>query len=308
MLHIIGLILKILGIILAVLLGIIVLLVCIVLFVPVRYEVSAEFPGKLEDTTANVRFSWFLHLIAGEAGYKEKDFYWKVRAAWFKFSGNEEKSAKTVTLEVKDEIKETADTVIEKTEKAIDETLTREKEIKREKTIEKENQTIEKKKIEPPKQEKISIIQKMKNKIKAVWEKIKYTFLKICDKMKNISEKKEHITDFLTDETHTKAFLKVKKEVKRLIWLFRPRKCKMNLHYGFDDPYRTGQVLAGLSMIYPFIGDNMSVQPDFERQIIEGNLYIKGKLRMIYPTISLVRLVLDKNVRQTFIDGKNFKL
>ena len=308
MLHIIGLILKILGIILAVLLGIIVLLVCIVLFVPVRYEVSAEFPGKLEDTTANVRFSWFLHLIAGEAGYKEKDFYWKVRAAWFKFSGNEEKSAKTVTLEVKDEIKETADTVIEKTEKAIDETLTREKEIKREKTIEKENQTIEKKKIEPPKQEKISIIQKMKNKIKAVWEKIKYTFLKICDKMKNISEKKEHITDFLTDETHTKAFLKVKKEVKRLIWLFRPRKCKMNLHYGFDDPYRTGQVLAGLSMIYPFIGDNMSVQPDFERQIIEGNLYIKGKLRMIYPTISLVRSVLDKNVRQTFIDGKNFKL
>ena len=73
MLHIIGLILKILGIILAVLLGIIVLLVCIILFVPVRYEVSAEFPGKLEDTTAKVRFSWFLHLIAGEAGYKEKD-------------------------------------------------------------------------------------------------------------------------------------------------------------------------------------------------------------------------------------------
>ena len=73
MLHIIVLILKILGIILAVLLGIIVLLLCIVLFVPVRYEISAEFPGKLENTTAKVRFSWFLHLIAGEAGYTEKD-------------------------------------------------------------------------------------------------------------------------------------------------------------------------------------------------------------------------------------------
>ena len=82
----------------------------------------------------------------------------------------------------------------------------------------------------------------------------------------------------------------------------------MNLHYGFDDPYRTGQVLAGLSMIYPFVGDNMSVQPDVEHQIIEGDLDIKGNLRMIYPTISLVRSVLDKNVRQTFIDGKNFKL
>lgn len=308
MLHIIVLILKILGIILAVLLGIIVLLLCIVLFVPVRYEISAEFPGKLEDTTAKVRFSWFLHLIAGEAGYTEKDFYWKVRAAWFKFDGDEEKSVETVTAEVKEEIKETTDTVIEKTEKAIEDTPVSEKEIEREETVEKENQTVEKKKIEAPKQERISIFQKIKNKIKVVWEKIKYTFLKICDKMKNISEIKENITDFLTDETHTTAFLKVKKELKRLIWFFRPRKFKMNLHYGFDDPYRTGQVLAGLSMIYPFVGDNMSVQPDFEHQIIEGDLYIKGNLRMIYPTISLVKLVLDKNVRQTFIDGKNFKL
>ena len=296
MLHIIGLTLKILGIILAVFLGIIVLLVCIILFAPIRYEVCAEFPGKLEDTTANVRFSWFLHLIAGEAGYKEKDFYWKVRAAWFKFKGDEEKPVESVTEgveeEIKQEIKETNDTVIEKTEKEIEETPATEKKIKR----------------DPSKQEKISVIQKMKNKMKALWEKIKYTFLKICDKIKNISEIKEHITDFLTNETHTKAFLKVKKEVKRLIWFFRPKKFKMNLHYGFDDPYRTGQVLAGLSMIYPFVGDNMSVQPDFEHQIIDGNLYIKGKLSMIYPTISLVRLVLDKNVRQTFIDGKNFKL
>ena len=82
----------------------------------------------------------------------------------------------------------------------------------------------------------------------------------------------------------------------------------MNLHYGFEDPYRTGQVLAGLSMIYPFVGDNMSIQPDFEHQIIEGNLYMKGKIRAIHPVIFLIKLVLNKNIRQTFIDGKNFKL
>lgn len=308
MLHIIGLLLKILGIILAVLLGIIVLLMCIVLFAPVRYEVSAEFPGKLEDMVAKIRFSWFLYLIAGEAGYAEKDFYWKGRAAWFRFGGEEKESVENVVAQTKEEIKETADTVVEKAEKIVEEAPAQKEEVKKEETVKKEKIAVEKKTEATSGQERISFFQKLKNKLKDIWEKIKYTFLEICDKMKNIAEIKENITSFLTDETHKKAFLKVKKESKKLIWSLRPKKFKLNLHYGFEDPYRTGQVLAGLSMIYPFVGDNMSIQPDFEHQIIEGNLYMKGKIRAIHPVIFLIKLVLNKNIRQTFIDGKNFKL
>ena len=48
MLHIIGMILKIIGIILAVILGILVLLICIVLFVPLKYEIKAKFEGTLD--------------------------------------------------------------------------------------------------------------------------------------------------------------------------------------------------------------------------------------------------------------------
>ena len=300
MLHIIGVILKILGIILAVLLGIIVLLVCIVLFVPVRYEVRAEFPGTLEETMANIRFSWLLHLITGEAGYNEKAFYWKIRALWFKLS-NEEKSAEHVVAEKKDEIKQTVDvdTISEKPKKEAEKIPVRENKIKEEK------EPVKMRSI--PKKEKVSFFQKIKNRIKAVWEKITYIFYEICDKIKHITDIKEQAADFLTEETHTKAFQKVKKESKRLIWCLRPKNVKMNLHYGFDDPYRTGQMLAVLSMIYPFVGDNMNVQPDFEHQIFEGNLYIKGKLRAYHLIFFGIRLVLDDNVRRTFIDGKNFK-
>ena len=45
MLHIIGLILRILGICLLGIIGFLLLLLCILLFVPVRYELRAEFPG-----------------------------------------------------------------------------------------------------------------------------------------------------------------------------------------------------------------------------------------------------------------------
>lgn len=330
MLHIIGLLLKILGIILAVIVGIIVLLVCIVLFVPVRYEISAEFPGKLEDVSAKVRFSWLLRLVAGEAGYVKQEFYWKMRAAWFTFSDDEEKSSESVKEEVEDEIKDVAEAVEEKVEEAIEKPRTIEKKTDepqqkveksdsakkeepqqdqppKEKTAKKEPEKEDSVK-EDSKKEKVSFFQKIKNKIKAFWEKIKYTFSQICDKIKNVSEIKDKITDFLTDEPHKQAFRKAKKEIKWIISFLKPKKFKLNLHYGFEDPYQTGQVLAVLSMIYPFVGDNMSVQPDFENQIMEGELYIKGKLRMIYPAIYLIKLILDKNVRTTFIDVKNFKL
>ena len=52
-LHIIGLILKIIGILLLVILGILLLVIGVLLFVPLRYELRAEFPGKLEDAEGN---------------------------------------------------------------------------------------------------------------------------------------------------------------------------------------------------------------------------------------------------------------
>lgn len=311
MLHIIGLLLKILGIILAVIIGIIVLLVCIVLFVPVRYEISAEFPGKLEDVSAKVRFSWLLRLVAGEAGYVKQEFYWKMRAAWFTFSEDEEKSAESVKEEVEVEIKDVADAVEEKVEEPqqkVEKSDSTKKDEPQQGQPQKEKTAKKEPEKEDSKKEKVSFFQKIKNKIKAFWEKIKYTFSQICDKIKNVSEIKDKIADFLSDEPHKRAFRKAKKEIKWIIRFLKPKKFKLNLHYGFEDPYQTGQVLAVLSMIYPFVGDNMSVQPDFENQIMEGELYIKGKLRMIYPAIYLIKLILDKNVRTTFIDVKNFKL
>ena len=58
-------ILKIIGILLAAILGIAVLLVCIVLFVPVRYQIEAESAGTFESIDAHARFSWLLYLFSG---------------------------------------------------------------------------------------------------------------------------------------------------------------------------------------------------------------------------------------------------
>lgn len=45
----------------------------------------------------------------------------------------------------------------------------------------------------------------------------------------------------------------------------KPKKLRVKLHFGFEDPYHTGQVLALCGMFYAFIGENMDLEPDFEK-------------------------------------------
>ena len=81
----------------------------------------------------------------------------------------------------------------------------------------------------------------------------------------------------------------------------------MNLHFGFEDPYRTGQCLAVLSMLYPFVGEYMNIQPEFEKQVLEGEAYVKGTVRAVYLVIFAGKMLLDKHVRATYRNIRNFE-
>ena len=99
MLHILLLILKIIGIIIAAILGILVLLVCVILFVPIRYEAGAEFDGTLKGVKARVKVTWLARLFKAIAGYEGQELSWSVRIAWKTMkSGQDDK--KTVEKEV----------------------------------------------------------------------------------------------------------------------------------------------------------------------------------------------------------------
>ena len=63
MLHILLFILKIIGIIIAAILGILVLVVCVVLFVPGRYDIEASCDGSFSGIRAAARLTWFLNLV-----------------------------------------------------------------------------------------------------------------------------------------------------------------------------------------------------------------------------------------------------
>jgi hypothetical protein len=66
-------------------------------------------------------------------------------------------------------------------------------------------------------------------------------------------------------------------------------------------------VLAGLSILYPFYGDHVEIYPDFEQKMLEGDLYVKGHIRMVHLATLLWRLFFNRYVRKTYRDYKKIK-
>ena len=145
-------------------------------------------------------------------------------------------------------------------------------------------------------------------KIKAWFHKIKCTFSGFCDKIRLLGEKKDKVLQFLESETHKAAWKRLKKETVRLLGGLKPKDGALQVVYGFEDPCTTGQVLAGLSMIYPFIGSYTEIRPDFERSVLEGKARVKGKARLWHVAVFAWNLFWNRDVRETYRDIKEFEL
>ena len=342
MIHILLLILKVIGIILAAILGIVVLLLCMILFVPVRYEIDGQCKGSVDSLKARAKITWLFHLFRADYLYKDGSWRRRIRFAWVKMGGGGRKDAEEKSCEVKkNDEAEKSDTVKinavvkeesderkeeepEKTEKILEDekAVSQESQESRQESGEGEKEHQEgveeiprqesgtgKAAEEPEKQKSASEKgQRIYEKIEAFIQKIKSTFRQICDKFRELSRKKDKLLEFLQDEVHVQAYRRVKRELFRLLKKLRPGKLEVNLLYGFEDPYRTGQVLAGLSILYPVFGPALNVTPDFEKRVLKGSLHIKGRISAVSFLILLWNLWWNKNVRVTYKHIKNFEL
>lgn len=343
MLHILLLILKIIGIILAVILGILVLLICIVVFAPVRYEVKAGCTGNPDDIKVKARAAWLFRFVRADVSYKEKRLKWRVCIAWKKFLGGADYGGKDseksgmdgdgaadmdeIMISVKEDDKdeEQDDEVKKAAENEEDEeggSETEEKSGEIEEGREETEESLEKE-TEPEKEtehEKESGFheeagdkgdhenQGLYEKIKGAYCKIKCTIREICDKIKELLEKKNRILEFVQDETHRGAFSKLKKETGRLIRRLKPKRLEGKVVFGFEDPSVTGRALAAIAPFYPFYLEGILLQPDFERKILKGKLYAKGRVRFLYFLHLAWNLFWNRNVRRTYKDIRNFEI
>lgn len=305
MLHIIGWIFKCILILLGVLIGLALLLAAIVLFVPVRYEGRAEFPGTVEEIHGWLKITWLLHLVRADVKWENGELKWNLRAAWKSFGEKAEERVESDAPKVPKKKEKPEKSEKDKSSGTVKNVSTKSEENPIEKDSTPKTQKKIEHKIETEKKE--HFFKKIKNKIVGFWREIKYTIQRFCVKIKEGMDWKNTVLEFLREKVHKSAFQRVKKE---LVWLkrfFKIKRIDIRLRFGFEDPSVTGKVLGFLGVLYAMAEGNIDVTPEFEEKCLEGRIYLKGRMRIIYIVVPAIHLITDKAVRQTYKDFKEWK-
>lgn len=292
-------ILKLIGITLLCLLGLVLLLILVVLFVPIRYKVTADadINDENKDYNIKVKISWLLWFVRGKYNFpSEEGFVLKVGP--FTIVGGDKKEAKpkkkTKTQDVLEEEKTTTDTEAES-----------------ESIENSDNKSLEDETLgEETKAEDVHVLEdlleeEIEAQPKTLKEKIIYTWNKICDRIKEIWLKikgifkniKKYINILQSDEFKN-AFSLCKDSIVRIFRMIKPRKVRIKGTVGMNSPEQTGYICGAVGVLSTFYKKQIKVTPDFERFIIEGNALIKGRIYLIVIVVIVVKVFFDKNIRK----------
>lgn len=310
MLHILLTILKVIGIIILVLINLVILIIAAILFVPIRYSIDAIYDRKVKNLDFKINITYLLHLISVKYIYKDDGlsikifgikthFFDKETKAMEEKINKETKMFEKMSSEIKDNMTEMPEAY--KQLKKIDEERDRlaENVNKTEENIEnnnKDNDTEENTE-EFIKVEKQNIFSRIYSKIKAIIIKIKYRFIKFCDTIKKICKNVNDLKEFISDDNTKEAFGFLKEEALLLLKHIRPRSIKGYVHFGFDNPSYTGNLLGLIYMILRGSPKEFRINPDFENKVFDGEIHAKGRVQCYLLLIIGIRLYKNDNLK-----------
>jgi hypothetical protein len=126
-------------------------------------------------------------------------------------------------------------------------------------------------------------------------------YLKEGRAKKKKKEKKYYFKALLNKPFLTKAFQFIKRVLKHIV----PQEFRVRLSYGFDNPANTG-ILCGFIALFSayFSGYDIFLNPIFDQEILEGELFLKGRLFCFVITYYILQLVLSKTFWKTIKEAK----
>lgn len=293
MLGILLTILKIIGIILLVLIGLILLAAAVILLVPIRYHGEGAREEKI--LSGNVKLTWLLHMISASASLSEDGT--KIRVCLFGKTIYPKTKKPPKKSKAKKMPKQEATKKSEKSEKPKQQSDTVSKEVA---TIYEPQKPIP----ELPKKEK-SARPDVKSKFEAIKQKllaVKEKFIDSKAGIQKIKNKIDYWKNLLTSDPMKEAMEFLWKKTKGLLHHILPRRMTGRIHFGFEDPSKTGKTLAYFSMLYPFTKENLVIEPEFETEelILEGDIAFRGRIRLGYLVYVALSVVLNKNIRRQY--------
>lgn len=321
MIHIVLFIIKIIGIVLLSVLGILALALICVMFVPVRYRVKvsrSEIEGS-PPARVCVKVVWLLHFINVLVRYPAKV---TVRARILFFTlfriPAKEKKNKKIKKNKKNEKNMSVKKSVPVPEKAGQDTEAEtikgaaEAQVTAEKTqaAEEQNAAEEAEATAEEAAPKKSLADKIRDcagrirdillKIKKFFENIQYTIRNFCDKIKAAFNNIQYYREVLESDAFRSSLQLCKGELGRVLRKLKPDKFEADLIVGMEDPATTGEILAIFGILYPLIGQHVRIVGDFECDAthIEGELYIRGRIRVFTFIRMALRLYFNQDIRK----------
>ena len=318
MIHILFMILKALGILLLVLLFLVLLIVCTVLFLPFCYraQVLKEEEG-FACVKASGRVSWLFGAVALTASYEEQ----KAEAQILLFGASLETWKRRLKKIRRGEasVPRTEENETEnapEAEKTAEQKAPDQKEKQQKVTAQKEQPEQE----QEPDAPKKSILERFFGRIEYLPEKLlnlasrllqtAFRLLelpfRLLEKLeqkiqagRRLKRKWESVKKFFRSKMFREALLHAKKEVLYFLKKAAPKKVTGTVRFGFNDPALTGETLGILGMIYGKLPKDLSIQPDFEQEILQGDVRMKGSFQAVTAAGIALRLFRDQNLRKT---------
>lgn len=135
-----------------------------------------------------------------------------------------------------------------------------------------------------------------------------FTFFKgIFEKVAAICRKKDKVMDILFSDRNRPAFVFLKRSVLQLIRHILPRKIEGWIHFGMDDPEKTGRMLGRIAVFYPMYAKSLKIAPDFEKEVFETKLFLSGRIRAFTLAATSIKIVLNKDLRRILSELKAVK-
>lgn len=314
MISVLLIILKIIGITLLVIIGLFLFLLLLVLFVPVRYRFKGSYDEKF---LCKGKITWLLHLISIKIDVEER-VVTSIRilgiplSVFMKKKDNvkkkkadkgEEESAGMVVTTAGSDSKTAEENGRNMLPVSVEQTGSSEMTIaagheekeSAEDVAEEEKQTLFDKLLYKI-QVIIQKVRELAGKVKSIFEKIKDTVI-------NIKKKKETVKRYLVilrSDTAKAAFALCRKRIFRMLKHMFPRRMRVNITYGMEDPADTGYILAVFGMLPGFVGKRIVLHADFNQPVFKGDFNVKGGIRAVVLLYQGLCVILDKNCQRLY--------
>ena len=284
--HVILQILAVIGIVLLVLLALLILTVLAVLFVPIRYRASGKKEADRIEGVAAVSFLYpFLSFKWQRAGNENR---WALRLLGIKLkSSRKADKGKVAEPEKTDKGKAEETAQAAKPEKAAEPV----KEEKQPATPSVQNAEAE----DAARQAEETGTQKTDRGSSE--KKARFTISGLCDKMEKIRDNAEYYKERLTAEENRLFLKRTKERIFAVLKSIKPKVLTARVVCGTGSPDTTGYVCAVYGMLYPVIEDRISFTADFENKVLDGELSVKGKVRVATLVRHGIKILLDKQLK-----------